>query len=136
MCFLSVASIQVTLDVKYEYMKTPKNYFHSRQVLALISAMVLLATLVIVMVLVRLSGGNNEGIIGQYHENLGLSAYTNTTISSSLSFIGFVVLVVVTNIAVSMRMYHRRKEFSVIVLWTGLLLVLLALVVSNSLAVL
>lgn len=117
-------------------MAIPKNYFHDRLVLLLISLNFFFAAVTSLLILFRLDSSNTEGIVSQYHSNLGLSAYKPGSMSTFLSFIGFVVLVLVLNTLLSMRMYHRRREFSVVVLWMGLLLLILALVVSNALSVL
>ncbi len=117
-------------------MTIPKNYFHDRLILLLISLNFFFAAITSLLIVFRLDTSNSEGIVSQYHANLGLSAYTPGSTSTFISFIGFVVLVMVLNTLLSMRMYHRRREFSVAVLWMGLLLLILALVVSNALSVL
>lgn len=117
-------------------MKIPKNYFQDRLVLLLVSFNFFFAALTTILVLFRLDNSNAEGIIGQYHSNLGLGALEPGSVSTFVSFIVFVVFVFVLNTLLSMRMYHRRKEFSVAILWMGLLLLILALVVSNALSVL
>lgn len=117
-------------------MKIPKNYFQDRLVLLLVSFNFFFAALTTILILFRIDNSNAEGIISQYHANLGLSAYKPGSTSTFLSFIGFVAFVFVLNTLLSMRMYHRRKEFSVAILWMGLLLLILALIVSNALSVL
>lgn len=117
-------------------MTFPKNYFHDRLVLLLISLKFFFATITSLLMVFRLDSSNTEGIISQYHANLGLAAYNPGSASTFISFIGFAVLILVLNTLLSMRMYHRRREFSVAILWMGLLLLVLSLVVSNALSVL
>lgn len=117
-------------------MAIPKNYFHDRLILLLISLNFFFTAITSLLIIFRLDNSNSEGIVSQYHANLGLSAYKPGSTSTFVSFIGFTVLVLVLNTVLSMRMYHRRREFSIAILWMGLLLLILALVVSNALSVL
>ncbi len=117
-------------------MHIPKNYFHDRIVLLLLSINAFLAAFVTILTLFRLRGGNSEGFVGQYHANLGLSAFQPGSVSTFVSFIVFAVLILVLHTILSMRTYSRRREYSLIVLWMGLVLLLLLLVVSNALSVL
>src|ERR1700741_40236 len=117
-------------------MAIPKNYFQDRLVLLLISFNFFFAAITSILILFRLDSSTAEGIVSQYHANLGLSAYKPGSTSTFLSFIGFVIFVLVLNTILSMRMYHRRREFSIAILWMGLLLLVLSLIVSNALSVL
>lgn len=91
--------------------------------------------LVTVLTLFRLKSGDTEGLVGQYHSNLGLSAFQPGSVSTLISFIGFAVLVFVLHLVLSMRTYHRRKDYARVVLWMGLVLLLLLLIVTNALSV-
>lgn len=117
-------------------MPIPKNYFHDRLVLFLLSVNVFLTIVTSLLILFRLRASGSEGFIGEYHANLGLSAYKPGTSLTFVAFIGFAVLVLVLHSVLSMKMYHRRRQFSVALLWMGMLLLLLALIVSNALLVL
>lgn len=117
-------------------MHIPKNYFHDRLVLLLLSINTFLAVFVTALSLLRLKSGNSEGFVGQYHSNLGLSAFEPGSPATFVSFIVFAALVLVLHTLLSMRTYHRRREYSVVILWMGLVLLLLLLIVSNALAVL
>ena len=117
-------------------MHIPKNYFHDRLVLLLLSINTFLAVFVTVLSLIRLKGGNSESFVGQYHSNLGLSAFEPGSAGTFISFILFGALVLVLHTLLSMRTYHRRREYSIIILWMGLVLLLLLLIVSNALSVL
>ena len=117
-------------------MHIPKNYFHDRLVLLLISISSFLAIFTSILVLFRLQNGNSDGLIGQYHSNLGLSAFEPGTKATYLSFIIFGLLVIGLHIVLSMRMYHRRRDFAIAILWMALFLEVLLLIVSNALSVL
>ncbi len=117
-------------------MHIPKNYFHDRLILALISVNAFLAIVTGLLVIFRLRNSNSEGLVGQYHANLGLSAFEPGSTAGYLSFVIFALLVLVLHTLLSMRMYHRRREYAVAILWMGLCLLVLALIVSNALSVL
>lgn len=117
-------------------MHIPKNYFHDRLILTLLSINSIFTVFITVLTVLRLKSGDSENFIGQYHANLGLSAFEP---GSAMTFIGFIVfafLVLILHTILSMRTYYRRREYSVIVLWLGLLLLLILFVVSNALSVL
>jgi small-conductance mechanosensitive channel len=117
-------------------MHIPKNYFHDRLVLVLLSINTFLAVLTTVLILLRLRGGNNEVLVQQYHANLGLSAFQTGGTSTFVGFIGFAALVLVLHTVLSLRTYHQRRDYSLAILWMGMLLLLLLLIVSNALAAL
>lgn len=117
-------------------MHIPKNYFNDRLVLLLISVNTFLAVVTSLLILFRLRGGNTEGLVAQYHANLGLSAFEPGSTSTFVSFILFVFMVLGLHTVLSMRMYHRRREYSIAILWMGLFLLVFALVVTNALSVL
>lgn len=118
-------------------MHIPKNYFQDRLVLLLISVNAFFAVLTTLLILFRLRGGGSDGYIGQYHANLGiLSGFEPGSAMTFFAFIALAVFVLVFHTMLSMRMYHRRRQFSITVLWLGLLLLILSLIVSNALLVL
>lgn len=118
-------------------MHIPKNYFQDRLVLLLISANAFIATVSTILLLLRLDSADSEGVVSQYHANLGvLSAFEPGSASTFIGFIIFGWAVFALHTLLSMRMYHHRKHFSTAILWMGFLLLVLALVVSNALSVL
>lgn len=117
-------------------MHVPKNYFHDRHVLAIISVNSFLAIVTSLLVIFRLRNSSSDGLVGQYHANLGLSAFEPGTAIGYLSFVIFAVLVLVLHTVLSMRMYYKRRDYAVVILWMGLCLLVLALIVSNALSVL
>lgn len=117
-------------------MHIPKNYFQDRRVLLLSTVNTFLAVSSSLLILFRLRGGNPEGFVGQYHANLGLSAFKPGSTSTFVSFIIFAFLVLIFHTLLSMRMYNHRRQVSLAILWLGLFLLLLLLIVSNALSVL
>ncbi|MET1033076.1 MAG: hypothetical protein ABWX94_01100 [Candidatus Saccharimonadales bacterium] len=115
-------------------MHIPKNYLHDKFVLLLISANVFLTFLCIALILLRGGIGQDvDGYIVEYRANLGLSAFQKGSIIHILSFIVFVLVMLATNILISVRTYHLRRALSLTVLGLGVLVLLLAVIVSNAL---
>jgi len=117
-------------------MTPSKNYFHDRLVLLLVTISAFLTILGTVLVLLRFNPGRNEGYIVQYRANLGISAYKVGHASDLLAFIVFLALVTVIGIIMSIRVYHIHRQFSVTILGLTVLLLVLAIVVSNALLIL
>lgn len=115
-------------------MHIPKKYLHDKLVLLLVSTNVFLAFLCIVLILLR--GGIGQGVDGyivEYRANLGLSAYQKGSIVPILSFILYVLVILATNILISIRTYRLRRALSLTTLGLGVLVLLLAVIVSNAL---
>lgn len=114
-------------------MTIPKKYLHDRLVLLLLSINAFLMLLTSLWVLLRLDAGRSAGYIIQYRANLGIGALKTGDASELIAFIGFAVLVLVLHVILSIKAYPIRREVSVIILLLGILLLLLALIVSNAL---
>jgi len=117
-------------------MQIPKKYLHDKLILLLVSSNVFLAFVCAVLVFLRLNvGQSTDGYIVEYRSNLGISAFKAGNITGILSFVVFAVLIVTMNIVLSIRTYHVRKELSVVVLASSVLLLILTIIVSNALLV-
>lgn len=81
-------------------------------------------------------GQGAEGYIVEYRSNLGISAFRVGGVDGMLSFAIFAAGLAVLNVLLSIRMYNIRRELSLAVLAAGLLLLLLATIVSNALVAL
>ena len=118
-------------------MPVPKQYLQDKLVLLLLSANVFLAFLCAALIFLRLNFGQGaEGYIVEYRSNLGISAFRVGGIAGLINFAGFAVILAVANIALSIRSYRIRRELSLVILASGLLLLLFATIVSNALMVL
>ncbi len=118
-------------------MPISKKYLHDKLILLLISANVVLAFLCAALIFLRLNiGQGGEGYLIEYRPKLGISAFRNGSITAILSFVAFVALIVLMNIVLSIRIYHIRRELSVVLLAAGVLLLVIATIVSNALLVL
>lgn len=114
-------------------MHIPKNYFHDRVVLLLISANTFLTILSGILIILNIDLNRPDGYIVQYRANLGLSAYKAGSSLILLSFIGFALAVMVLHTLLSMKMYAHRRSFAIATLGLGLLLLIITLFVSNAL---
>ena len=118
-------------------MPIPRKYLHDKLVLLLVSSNVFLGFLSAILIFLRLNvGEGSDGYIVQYRSNLGISAFQTGGIGSILSFAILGVLIIVFNVGLSIRTYNIRRELSVAVLCSGVLLLLMSIVVSNGLMVL
>jgi hypothetical protein len=118
-------------------MPLPKTFLHDKLVLLLASSNIFLAFLCAVLIFLRLNFGQGaEGYIVEYRSNLGISAFKVGGITGLLSFAAFAIVAAGLNVALSVRAYNIRRELSLAVLAAGLLLLLLAIIVSNALVVL
>ncbi len=117
-------------------MAIPKEYFHDRLVLLLLTVSVFLTGLGSLLVLLKFDPGRNEGYITQYRANLGISGYKSGHASDLIAFIVFLLVVLFINVILSIRVYNIHRQFSVVVLGMGVLLMILAIMVSYSLLIL
>jgi hypothetical protein len=117
-------------------MTTTAKYFRDRVVMLLFSTMIFLALALTMFVLLRLSSNHSNGYIVQYRSNLGLDAFQTGGIGGLLSFIGFAVLVPIIHILLSLRTYAIHRQLAIVILALGVLLLVLAIIVSNALLVL
>ncbi|HSW75116.1 MAG TPA: hypothetical protein VLG16_04600 [Candidatus Saccharimonadales bacterium] len=118
-------------------MPLSKRYLHDKTVLALVSVNVFLAFISIVLILLRFGANSGaNGYIVQYRQNLGIGAFKTGSVGSILSFTAFAPVVAAVNILLSIRMFHIKRELSLVALSLGLLVLTFAIIVSNALLVL
>jgi hypothetical protein len=115
-------------------MHIPKKYLHDKLILLLVSISIFLAFMCTALILLRAGIGQGvDGYIVQYRANLGLSAFQKGSVVPILSFIFFVLATLVINVLLSIRTYSLRRTLSLTVLSLGILILLLAVIVSNAL---
>lgn len=113
-------------------MHIPKNYFHDRVILLLLSTGVFAAILNTLLILLRLDGSRGSYII-QYRSNLGLSAYKAGDGTTFISFIVFGLLMLVLQVVLSIKAFKIRRLYAVVVSALCLFLLVLTIIVSNTL---
>jgi hypothetical protein len=115
-------------------MHIPKKYLHDKFVLLLVSISIFLAFLCAALILLRSGIGQGvDGYIVQYRANLGLSAFQKGSFVPIASFIFFVFATLIINVLLSIRTYNLRRALSLTVLILGILVLVLAIIVSNAL---
>jgi hypothetical protein len=115
-------------------MHIPKKYLHDKFVLLLVSINAFLAFLCVALILLRAGIGQGvDGYIVEYRANLGLSAFQKGSIIPILSFIIFALLALAINVLLSIRVYNLRRMLALTILGLGVLILLLAIIVSNAL---
>ncbi len=117
-------------------MHIPKKYFQDRFVLLLLTMLIFFATLTALTIAFRIGGERNTGLITEYRPTLGIGGFQKGSPLDIVSFAVFAVVAAIFHIAISLRVYTIRKHVSHVILGLGVLLVLLALIISNSLLLL
>lgn len=117
-------------------MATPKRYIHDRLVLLLLSANAFFAILTSIFVLLKLDGSRADGYIVQFRPSLGLSGYYKGDSLGIISFVVFVLFVLAFHTFLSSKVYPIRRHFAIVILGMGLMLIVMALVISNALLLL
>jgi hypothetical protein len=114
-------------------MASTKKYFHDHLVLLLLSVSVFLAVFGSIFTLVRLGTGHGTGYIVQYRSSLGINAFEKGGLTDILSLVFFAAIVLVVGIAISLRAYRIHRQLALAMLSLTVLLLLLAVIISNAL---
>lgn len=116
-------------------MNISKKYLNDKIVLLFVSINIFLTLLTIILIALRLGGGHSSYIV-QYRANLGINAFKTGSVLDLLSFVLFAILVLVAHVGLSIKTYHIHRQLAVTILGLGMLLLVLAIIVSNALLVL
>lgn len=112
----------------------PKKYFYDKIVLLLLSILVFLVVVTILSVLIRISAGSTgTDYFIEYRSSAGISAFQTGDIVAVMSFVVFVFLTFAICAVLSMRTFRIKRELSLLVLSLGIVLTLVAAIVSNAL---
>lgn len=114
-------------------MALPKKFFYDRVVLLLLSINAFLTLALTILVLLRLGSSHSTGYIVQYRPSLDFGTFRSGSVAELFSFIGFGFLVLITHTVLAMRAYHVRRQVSLAILALGVLLLVLAIIISNAL---
>jgi len=120
-------------------MANPKKYFHDHLVLLLLSINAFLAVAGSIFVLASLSSGHSTTYIVQCRDCSNPDAvnkFTNGGVVNLLAFVVFMLLVLATHTVLSFRAYRVHRQVAIAILSLGILTLLLAVIVANSLLVL
>ena len=117
-------------------MAAKKTYFHDHLVLLLLSITAFLTIAVTLLVLVKLGTGESNSFIVQCRDCSNPSAinrFTSGGVANLLSFIGFSAVVLTASTVLSMRAYKVHRQLAIVILALGVLLLILAVIISNAL---
>lgn len=117
-------------------MHVPNKYFHDRIVLLLLVISSFLVAAGSVYILMRLGSSQSDGYIVQYRANLGVSAFKAGMSTDLLAFVVYLFLTFGLGMALSIRAYRPNRHLSITILGLSLLLLMIAVIVSNALLVL
>lgn len=119
-------------------MSSNKKFFYDKLVLSILSALIFVAIATIISIVLRL--GSGQGISEYYTEYRQGPSHSirgdfspTGNVWSMLQFVWFSLLVVVVTAVLSFKTYRIKREIAVVILSLGVLLVLLAMIVSNVL---
>jgi hypothetical protein len=114
-------------------MATSQKYFRDHLVLLLLSVNAFLAVAVSLFILISLSTGHSTSYIVQCRDCSDrdyVNKYTTGSVTSLLSFIVFAGLTLMANTLLSLRAYRIHRQLAVAILSLGVLLLVLAGIVS------
>jgi hypothetical protein len=117
-------------------MPVPKKYIHDRTVLLLLSFNAFLTIITSLLITLRLGPGRGGSYIIEYRSNLGLNEFKGGSTADIMSFVAYVVFIFAFHTFLSARVYHIRRHLAIAILGMGLLLLTVALIVSNALLML
>ncbi|HSX37139.1 MAG TPA: hypothetical protein VLG13_03445 [Patescibacteria group bacterium] len=120
-------------------MATPQKYFHDHLVLLLLSVNAFLAVGSAIFILLEIISKHSNVFFVQCRDCSNVSAinrFTTGSVTEILAFIAFAFLVLIVHTILSMRAYHIHRQLAISILGLGVLLLVLAIIVSNSLLVL
>lgn len=114
-------------------MASNKKYFQDHFILLLLSTNVFLALSTIIIMLARFSDGRGGSFFTQYRESLGIGEYQRGSISELLAFMIFAAIVATVHTVLSHRTYKVSRHLSITILALGIVLLLMAIIISNAL---
>lgn len=116
-------------------MVLPKKYVRDRGILLLLSINAFLTLLVILLLLLRI-GDSSGNYIVEYRASYGVNTFRPGRLVDLLSFGVFALMVFGINFVMSARTYRIHRQLAIVILALGALLLVFALIVSNTLLVL
>lgn len=108
-------------------------FIHDRIVLLLVSINSFLTVVASMFILLSMNSAKSASYIVEYRGNLGLSAYKPGDSSAFLSFIVFMFLVLGFHILLARKVFHIRRQLSLVIMGMGTLLIVLSAIVSSAL---
>lgn len=118
-------------------MHIPKKYLQDRLALFLVSVNLFLMVACIVLIAVRVLSNSGNAYIAGYRPSLGpIDSSIPGTLVDILAFIVFAIIVFISNVVLSIRAFVIQKHVSYAILLMSTVLLVLAIIISNSLLIL
>lgn len=114
-------------------MATKRLYSHDHSMLLLSIINIFIGISTVLVITIRLISQNHSAYFIQYRPILGLNSFQTGSLSDILSFILLALLVLIFSLFMGYKVYNINRNFSLVVLNSGLFLEILILLVSNSL---
>lgn len=114
-------------------MEIPKRYLHDRLMLLLLTVISILMVVGISFVLIRFDASRNPTTTIAYRPNITGSQYQSGKPIDIYSLALFMLVVALSSAILSSRIYYLRRNLAVFILASGVFLLILAIIVSNSL---
>ena len=83
--------------------------------------------------MVRLVTSHGTGFIVQYRSNLGINEFKNGEAVEIVSFAAFALIALAVHSTLSYRAYKIHRQLALVILSLGIVLLLLATIISNAL---
>jgi DMSO/TMAO reductase YedYZ heme-binding membrane subunit len=113
--------------------KEHKEYLKDRNAVMLLGVTIFLALLAIALIVFGIASTSGSNYIVRYRANLGIDAFKSGGLADILSFVAYIVLVTVAQAVLSIKAYPINKRLSFVILGFGMLLLILAIIVSSAL---
>lgn len=108
-----------------------KKYFQDRPILFLNLVVALGAFITVIATVLRINTSQPIVII-RYQVSLGLSGFQRANTVQLYSFAIAAVLIAISSIVISAKMYHKRRSLSIVVLCLSVVALLFNLIVSGA----
>lgn len=110
----------------------PKSFFHDRLILLILSINTFLALALIITSLLSVSDADS-GFIKEFRSDLGLDGYKAGGALDILAFAVFSVVLYVFQFFSSTKIYHIRRQLSLVILLLTMIVYIFSLMVINAL---
>lgn len=112
----------------------PKRYLYDKTVLALLSVQLFLVITVIINIILRITSGQGvSDYFVEYRSTEGIGAFSPGGVWGILSFVVFVLMTLFISVILSLRTFVIKRQLCITILSFGVLLCLIAGIVSNAL---
>ncbi|HZP55312.1 MAG TPA: hypothetical protein VFB03_00905 [Candidatus Saccharimonadales bacterium] len=114
-------------------MDLPKNYFHDRLILVLLTLLSILVVVGVSLVMLRFDPSRNPTTTAAYRPNITGTQYQSGKPIDIYSMAIFMVFTSVAALILSIRTYRIRRFLAVFILSSTVLLLILSMIVANAL---